>query len=139
MWTIPSERLIIFFDTRIIQRKLNTIGFFSISEKGLCQLQPPQWYLCWQRIQFWHLCTIIQFNDYAIDRLVVSVKHAAVTCNIYFSTRSTSQPFSFRSVKGGIEHIASDFEEDFGTGIATYNLNLTHRWSTGESQFANTR
>ena len=85
-------------------------------------MQPPQWYLCWQRIQFWHLCTIIQFNDYAIDRLVASVKHAAVTCNVYLSTRSTSQPFSFRSVKGGIERIASDFEEVFRTGIGPLQL-----------------
>lgn len=41
-------------------------------------------------------------TDYAIDRLVVSVKHAVVNIIKYFSTRSTSQSFSFLE-GGGIE------------------------------------
>ena len=73
----------------------------------------------------------VEVTGYAIDRLVVSVKHASVNVIKYFIARSTSQSFSFLE-GGGIEQITSNSEDVFRTWIATYKLNLTallvNRW-----------
>ena len=56
----------------------------------------------------------VEVTGYAIDRLVVSVKHASVNVIKYFIARSTSQSFSFLE-GGGIEQITSNSEDVFRT------------------------
>lgn len=150
MWTILSELLIVLFDTRISilsREKVNMTRFFQFCREALCKLCNLSGIFTGKGASFginrfikWRW----KMTDYAIDRLVASVKHATVNIIKYFSM--------------GLYHVLLCIDFLFWNGEElvwfratlanflglelhsdTTEMRLTHCWCTGECLFLNTQ